>query len=149
MLRIQETIICHYLERLLTYQVNSWQRKVCRQWQSNHPRPKLVHLLQQLQRASQYSLVRTQVHTLLRLLYLPNSTCKKQSKQHCFVIKYPFEKMDVPGSFFGFLRGTNFAPIANAIGGPNMNPRASIAEKNSSSIFHRPRYSSRRLPYNI
>lgn len=33
---------------------------------------------------------------------------------------------NIPGNFFGFLKGTNFAPIAKAIGGPNINPRASI-----------------------
>lgn len=33
---------------------------------------------------------------------------------------------NIPGNLFGFLKGTNFAPIAKAIGGPNMNPRASI-----------------------
>lgn len=30
-----------------------------------------------------------------------------------------------PGNFFGFLKGTNFAPMAKAIGGPKMNPLAS------------------------
>lgn len=35
----------------------------------------------------------------------------------------------LPGSFLGFLKGTNFAPIANAIGGPNIKPRASIPDK--------------------
>lgn len=42
--------------------------------------------------------------------------------------------LDVPGNFLGFLSGTNFAPIANAIGGPNMKPLAStpiiIGKKN-------------------
>lgn len=33
---------------------------------------------------------------------------------------------NIPGNLFGFLKGTNFAPIAKAIGGPNINPRASI-----------------------
>lgn len=32
----------------------------------------------------------------------------------------------VPGNFFGFLRGTNFEPMAKAIGGPNIKPLASI-----------------------
>lgn len=32
----------------------------------------------------------------------------------------------IPGNFLGFRNGTNFAPMANAIEGPNMNPRASI-----------------------
>lgn len=36
---------------------------------------------------------------------------------------------NVPGSFPGFLKGTNFAPIAKAIGEPNMKPRASIPRK--------------------
>lgn len=34
--------------------------------------------------------------------------------------------LNLPGSFFGFLKGTNFAPIANAMEGPNIKPRASI-----------------------
>lgn len=33
---------------------------------------------------------------------------------------------NLPGNFFGFLNGTNFAPIARAIGGPNIKPLASI-----------------------
>lgn len=32
----------------------------------------------------------------------------------------------LPGSFLGFLKGTNFAPMAKAIGGPNIKPLASI-----------------------
>lgn len=32
----------------------------------------------------------------------------------------------LPGSFLGFLNGTNFAPMAKAIGGPNIKPLASI-----------------------
>ena len=32
----------------------------------------------------------------------------------------------IPGNFFGFLNGTNFAPIASAMGGPKIKPRASI-----------------------
>lgn len=32
----------------------------------------------------------------------------------------------LPGNFFGFLIGTNFAPIAKAMGGPNIKPLASI-----------------------
>lgn len=35
-------------------------------------------------------------------------------------------RMAVPGNFLGLRKGINFAPIANAIGGPNMNPLASI-----------------------
>lgn len=38
--------------------------------------------------------------------------------------------LNVPGNFFGFLNGTNFAPIASAIGGPNIKPLASIPEIN-------------------
>lgn len=38
------------------------------------------------------------------------------------------EGLKLPGNFFGFLRGTNLAPIANAMGGPNIKPRASIPE---------------------
>lgn len=34
----------------------------------------------------------------------------------------------LPGNFFGFLSGTNLAPMANAIGGPKRNPRASTPE---------------------
>ncbi len=30
------------------------------------------------------------------------------------------------GSFFGFLKGTNFAPIAKVMEGPNIKPLASI-----------------------
>lgn len=33
---------------------------------------------------------------------------------------------EIPGNLLGFLMGTNFAPIANAIGGPNIKPLASI-----------------------
>lgn len=40
---------------------------------------------------------------------------------------------DIPGNFLGFLKGTNFAPIANAMGGPNMKPRASIPRKSKTS----------------
>lgn len=40
-----------------------------------------------------------------------------------------FSGMKLPGNFLGFLSGTNFAPIANAIGGPNIKPRASIPGK--------------------
>jgi len=31
----------------------------------------------------------------------------------------------MPGNLLGFLMGTNFAPIANAMGGPNIKPLAS------------------------
>jgi hypothetical protein len=31
-------------------------------------------------------------------------------------------KMKIPGSFLGFLKGTNFAPIAKAMGGSNIKP---------------------------
>lgn len=37
--------------------------------------------------------------------------------------------MGIPGSFPGLRNGTNFAPIAKAIDGPNMNPLASIPTK--------------------
>lgn len=33
---------------------------------------------------------------------------------------------NVPGNLLGFRKGTNFAPIANAIDGPKTNPLASI-----------------------
>lgn len=38
------------------------------------------------------------------------------------------EGLKLPGNFFGFLRGINLAPIANAMGGPNIKPRASIPD---------------------
>lgn len=40
----------------------------------------------------------------------------------------PKEEKDEPGNFLGLRKGTNFAPIANAIAGPNMNPLASTPE---------------------
>lgn len=39
---------------------------------------------------------------------------------------------NIPGNFFGFLNGTNFAPIASAMGGPKIKPRASIPTKDNS-----------------
>jgi hypothetical protein len=33
---------------------------------------------------------------------------------------------NIPGNLLGFLIGTNFAPIANAMGGPKIKPLASI-----------------------
>lgn len=36
---------------------------------------------------------------------------------------------DVPGNLLGFLIGTNLAPIASAIGGPNIKPLASTPAK--------------------
>lgn len=39
------------------------------------------------------------------------------------------ECIEIPGNLFGFLIGTNFAPIANAMGGPNIKPLASTPEK--------------------
>lgn len=44
-----------------------------------------------------------------------------------------YKMKDIPGNFLGFLKGTNFAPIANAMGGPNMKPRASIPRKSKTS----------------
>jgi hypothetical protein len=41
---------------------------------------------------------------------------------------------NVPGSFLGFLMGTNLAPIANAIGGPKMKPLASTPGFTTTSI---------------
>jgi hypothetical protein len=35
---------------------------------------------------------------------------------------------NLPGNFLGFLIGTNFAPMANAMGGPKMNPLASTPD---------------------
>jgi hypothetical protein len=35
---------------------------------------------------------------------------------------------NIPGNFFGFLIGTNFAPMSNAMGGPKMNPLASTPD---------------------
>lgn len=40
---------------------------------------------------------------------------------------------NLPGSFLGFLKGTNFAPIANAMGGPKMKPLASIPIKRKTT----------------
>lgn len=42
-------------------------------------------------------------------------------------------QMKIPGSFPGFLKGTNLAPIANAMGGPKMNPRASTPARTIES----------------
>jgi hypothetical protein len=42
--------------------------------------------------------------------------------------KNKIKGQSIPGNFFGFLKGTNFAPIARAMGGPKINPRASIPE---------------------
>lgn len=42
---------------------------------------------------------------------------------------------NVPGNFLGFLKGTNLAPIANAMGGPNIKPRASIPGKNKEHNY--------------
>ena len=59
------------------------------------------------------------------------------------------EWWDIPGNFLGFLKGTNFAPIANAMGGPNMKPRASIPRKSKGcTVKHsvwksRPKYCNR------
>ena len=39
--------------------------------------------------------------------------------------KYQIKSKTIPGNFLGLRRGTNFAPIANAIAGPNINPLAS------------------------
>jgi len=36
----------------------------------------------------------------------------------------------------GLRRGTNFAPMASAIGGPNRKPRASIPEMIANALFH-------------
>ena len=43
-------------------------------------------------------------------------------EKECIIKEYD----NIPGNLFGFLIGTNFAPIANAIGGPNIKPLASI-----------------------
>jgi len=44
-------------------------------------------------------------------------------------------KLYIPGNFFGFLNGTNFAPIANAMGGPKIKPLASIPAKHEGNFF--------------
>lgn len=44
-------------------------------------------------------------------------------------------KTYIPGNLLGFLMGTNFAPIANAMGGPNIKPLAS-----TPALGHRYRY---------
>eukprot|EP00246_Nothoceros_aenigmaticus_P013523 TRINITY_DN4712_c0_g1_i1.p1 TRINITY_DN4712_c0_g1~~TRINITY_DN4712_c0_g1_i1.p1 ORF type:complete len:134 (+),score=4.44 TRINITY_DN4712_c0_g1_i1:190-591(+) len=54
------------------------------------------------------------------------------------ILSLPYSKvysspMTSPGSFFGFLKGTNLAPMARATGAPKMNPRASTAA--TTSIF--------------
>jgi len=41
----------------------------------------------------------------------------------------------IPGSFRGLRKGTNFAPMPNAIEGPNMNPLASIPTCKSSALI--------------
>jgi hypothetical protein len=46
-----------------------------------------------------------------------------------------------PGNFFGFLKGTNFAPMAKAIGGPKMNPLASTPVL---TWYHQSRYEKMR-----
>lgn len=43
---------------------------------------------------------------------------------------------EVPGNFLGFLKGTNFAPIAKAIGGPKIKPLASIPVKMEKTFHH-------------
>lgn len=41
----------------------------------------------------------------------------------------------LPGNFFGFLSGTNLASSAKAIGGPKMNPLASMPFKGFEAKF--------------
>jgi len=41
----------------------------------------------------------------------------------------------IPGNFPGLHNGTNFAPIAKAIEGPNMNPLASTPKMKKSSTL--------------
>lgn len=49
----------------------------------------------------------------------------------------PLTCMLLPGSFLGFLKGTNFAPIASAIGGPKKKPLASTPmKKKKIQIFY-------------
>lgn len=46
----------------------------------------------------------------------------------------------IPGNFLGFLIGTNFAPIAKAIGGPKIKPLAStpaLCHKYNHQIRHK------------
>jgi hypothetical protein len=43
---------------------------------------------------------------------------------------------NIPGNFFGFLIGTNFAPMANAMGGPKMNPLASTPDFDGTEMIH-------------
>lgn len=57
--------------------------------------------------------------------------------QKCTIqdIKWEAEE-DIPGNLLGFLIGTNLAPIANAIGGPNINPLASTPAIFPSILHH-------------
>lgn len=41
---------------------------------------------------------------------------------------------DVPGNLLGFLIGTNLAPIASAMGGPNIKPLASTPVKHKHTL---------------
>lgn len=50
-------------------------------------------------------------------------------------IKLTIKERRLPGNFLGFLSGTNFAPIANAMGGPNIKPRASIPAKTKWNLI--------------
>ena len=45
------------------------------------------------------------------------------------------EQERIPGNFPGLHSGTNFAPIAKAIEGPNINPLASTPIMKESSIL--------------
>ena len=59
----------------------------------------------------------------MNILYISNKNIQSIIPRDVHKIS---KRIKLPGSFFGFLRGTNFAPIANAIGGPKTKPRASI-----------------------
>jgi len=48
----------------------------------------------------------------------------------------------MPGNLLGFLMGTNFAPIANAMGGPNIKPLAS-----TPALGHKYSYQKKLVTY--
>lgn len=67
---------------------------------------------------------------------LHNGSIRREDWQFSAVHKESkYRDKEVPGNFFGFLIGTNFAPIAKAIGGPKMNPRASMPGKEIPLCF--------------
>lgn len=55
------------------------------------------------------------------------------NQAYCLYRQKEWTNEKIPGNFFGFLIGTNFAPIASAIGGPNMKPLASTPAEHIQS----------------